>query len=62
MLRHIFEGIDSINGYSIFSLLIFFFFFVAVVIWLVKADKRHIEEMSRIPLESNESNDNSFTI
>ena len=58
MFKHLFDNVKDINYYSIFSLIVFFVFFIAIGIWLVKADKKHIEEMSRKPLESN---DNSFT-
>ncbi|MCX6291011.1 MAG: cytochrome C oxidase Cbb3 [Bacteroidetes bacterium] len=62
MLKHYFEGVSGINIYPIFSLLVFFVFFLAIATWLMKADKKHLEEMSRKPLESNESNENTFTI
>lgn len=54
MFKHYFDGFD-INSYSIFSLLVFFLFFVGISIWLMKADKKYIQEMSVKPLEENES-------
>jgi cytochrome c oxidase cbb3-type subunit 4 len=58
MFKHYFDGIEGINAYPIFSLLVFVIFFIAVSVWMVKADKQHIEEMSRKPLESTESGTN----
>ena len=62
MFRHYFEGIQGISIYPLFSLLVFFIFFVAMSVWMIKADKRHMDEMSVKPLESTQSNDHTLPI
>ena len=62
MFKHYFEGIRGIDIYPIFSLLVFFIFFVVMSIWIFKADRRLMEEMSNKPLESSGNNENPFTI
>ena len=51
MFKHLFDGIQHINFYAIFSLLVFFFFFIIIAIWMIKADKKHLQEMSNKPFE-----------
>tara|TARA_R110002124_G_scaffold87407_1_gene225041 strand:+ start:63386 stop:63577 length:192 start_codon:yes stop_codon:yes gene_type:complete len=59
MLRFIKGNLESIDGveiYPIFSLLIFFVFFAALFWWVFTAKKEHIEEVSNIPLDNNQQN------
>ena len=54
MLKFIKHHLESILGIEIFpvlSFLIFFIFFVILFIWVIKSDKKTIDEISRIPLE-----------
>ncbi|HLW33635.1 MAG TPA: hypothetical protein VKX40_15340 [Aequorivita sp.] len=51
------ENIDNVQIYPMISLLIFFIFFVGLFIWVITAKKEHIEEVSNIPLENNNEND-----
>ena len=55
MLRHYLDGMQDINFYAIFSLLVFFFFFIVITYWMIKADKKYLQAMSCKPLEENES-------
>jgi cytochrome c oxidase cbb3-type subunit IV len=60
MLKYIkgnLENIDGVEIYPIISLLIFFFFFVALFWWVFTAKKDHIEEVSNIPLDTNQNDD-----
>ncbi|TVZ25532.1 Cbb3-type cytochrome oxidase component FixQ [Gillisia sp. Hel_I_86] len=55
MLRFIKQNLENIDGvaiYPIISLLIFFIFFTALFWWVFTAKKKHIEEVSNIPLEN----------
>lgn len=54
MYKNILENIDGIGIYPVFSLLMFVVFFTAMFIWVFKADKKQLEEMSQIPLEKND--------
>ena len=49
------ESIDGINIYPIISLLLFFVFFVVLLYYVKKMDKEKIKEISRIPLDQHET-------
>lgn len=51
------ENIDNVAIYPMISLLIFFVFFVALFYWVITAKKEHIKEVSHIPLENNNQNE-----
>ena len=54
MLKYIKHHLTSIGGieiYPIVSLIVFFSIFVAAIWLAVRANKRHISEMSNLPLE-----------
>jgi cytochrome c oxidase cbb3-type subunit IV len=58
MLRFIkgnLENIDGVQIYPMISLLIFFFFFAGLFWWVFTARKEHIKEVSNIPLENTEN-------
>lgn len=48
------EHIDGVAAYPMFSLLLFFVFFVALFWWVLTASKKHIREMSELPLEDDQ--------
>ncbi len=45
------ESISGVGIYPMVSFAIFFLFFVGVALYVAKADKAHIEEVSNIPLD-----------
>ncbi|MBK6527790.1 MAG: cbb3-type cytochrome c oxidase subunit 3 [Crocinitomicaceae bacterium] len=54
MLSYIKGNLTSIDGIEIFpiiSLVIFFTFFVGLGIYILRADRKTIEEIKRIPLD-----------
>ena len=51
------ENIDNVQIYPLISLLIFFIFFVGLFYWVITAKKEHITEVSNIPLENNNQNE-----
>jgi len=53
-VKHHMETIAGIEIFPLISLIIFFLFFVALIIYVVKADKNRFQEISRLPLESKE--------
>lgn len=59
MFKNYFKGIEGIANYPMFSLLIFFFFFTAITIWMIRADKKKLEEISKLPLVDNNKSSNS---
>jgi hypothetical protein len=48
---HYLEKISSVDIYALLSFGIFFIFFLVMLIWVLKADKKTIVEISRIPLD-----------
>jgi len=52
------ENIDGVAIYPIISLLIFFVFFVLLFWWVLTAKKQYIKEVSNIPLEEDNTNNN----
>lgn len=46
------EKITGVDIYALSSFSIFFVFFMLMALWAWKADKKMIEEISRIPLEN----------
>lgn len=54
------EQIDGVAIYPIISLLIFFVFFLLLFWWVFTAKRSHIEEVSRIPLEEDNTNHNTI--
>ncbi|NII27804.1 CcoQ/FixQ family Cbb3-type cytochrome c oxidase assembly chaperone [Pseudoflavitalea sp. X16] len=49
---HYLEKISGVSIYGLGSLLIFGLFFLIMLIWVFKADKKLIEEVSKIPLDT----------
>ncbi|ULQ58407.1 CcoQ/FixQ family Cbb3-type cytochrome c oxidase assembly chaperone [Flavihumibacter rivuli] len=45
------EKISGVSIYGLSSLLIFGTFFLLMLIWVIKADKKLIDEISHIPLD-----------
>lgn len=57
MLKYIKHHMETIAGIEIFpliSLVIFVLFFIGLFIWVIRADKKQIETISRLPLDSKE--------
>lgn len=50
------ETIVGIEIFPLISLVIFFTFFVGLFIYVVRADKKEIDEISKIPLNDNDEN------
>jgi hypothetical protein len=54
-IKHHMSSISGIEVYPLISFVLFFAFFLGVLIWIVKGNKIYFQEMSRIPLDSHES-------
>jgi len=46
------SSMEGIEIYPIISLLIFFIFFVLLISWVMTAKKEYVDEVSKIPFES----------
>ncbi len=51
MFKQFLAGIDGLDQYLIFSLVIFFLFFIAVITYLVMMKKETAGSLSRIPFD-----------
>ncbi|MGB5497671.1 MAG: CcoQ/FixQ family Cbb3-type cytochrome c oxidase assembly chaperone [Maribacter sp.] len=54
------ESIEGVATYPMISLLIFFVFFVLLFWWVFTARKEYIKEVSELPLEDNNQNNNQL--
>jgi cytochrome c oxidase cbb3-type subunit IV len=54
MFKHLFDNAQSMAGFPVFSLMVFIAFFVLMTLWILTVDKKHVEEMSHLPLDENE--------
>lgn len=54
-IKHHMETIAGIEIFPIISLIIFFGFFIALTIYVLKVDKKLFNDISNIPLDSNET-------
>lgn len=48
---HYLEKITGVSIYPLISFVIFGLFFLVMLIWVIKADKKRIYDISRIPLD-----------
>jgi len=48
---HYLEKITGVSIYPLSSFVIFSLFFLVMLIWVIRADKKRIQEISRIPLD-----------
>lgn len=53
-IKHHMETIVGIEIFPLISLVIFFVFFVGLFIYVARADKKQINQISRLPLDQNE--------
>jgi cbb3-type cytochrome oxidase subunit 3 len=58
MYKEVLRSIEGIGIFPSISLVLFLGFFIGLIIYLVKKGKSHFEDVSRLPLESDESIDN----
>jgi cytochrome c oxidase cbb3-type subunit IV len=61
MIENSLKNVQGIEILPIISMLIFVFFLIALVVWFLKSDKKHLNDMGNLPLDSNnekESNSN----
>ena len=53
--KHVLEDIAGVEIYPIISFIIFFTFFIGVTVYVIKKDKKYIEEVSNLPLEGDKN-------
>jgi len=55
MFKQFVSGIEGMDQYLIFSMIVFILFFIAVLIYVIRMKKEDILELSNIPLTDKES-------
>jgi cbb3-type cytochrome oxidase subunit 3 len=55
MFRNVLPGIEHVDGYAIFSLLLFFIFFIGMGIYVLRMSKQHIRTMEQLPFDESTS-------
>lgn len=48
---HYLEKITGVSIYPLLSFIIFGIFFLIMLVWVIRADKKTIHDISRIPLD-----------
>ncbi|CAN5393039.1 hypothetical protein BH11BAC2_BH11BAC2_26010 [soil metagenome] len=59
MFRDHLENITGISIFPMFSLIVFFLFFTFLLVYLYKADKNELIEISKLPLNQPDSPEKS---
>ncbi len=52
MFKEIFTSMSGVEIYPIAALILFFGFFLALIVWVVSLDRKHVEHMAQLPIES----------
>ena len=61
MFKYYFEQVNNVEVWPIISLIIFITFFIGLLVWVVKVDKKYIQDMSNLPVEEDaKNNKNQF--
>lgn len=55
MVKNVLASIPGIEYYPIVALILFVTFFAGLLIWFVRADKRRLDAVSRLPLDDGHS-------
>jgi len=52
MYKNVLQNIPGIEFYPIIALVVFFAFWAGVMVWFFRADKRQLDVMARLPLDT----------
>ncbi|MBP9187488.1 MAG: CcoQ/FixQ family Cbb3-type cytochrome c oxidase assembly chaperone [Bacteroidia bacterium] len=50
-MKQFLGNVQGVDGYLIFSLIVFLLFFIGLLWWVFTADKDYINKMKNIPLD-----------
>jgi cbb3-type cytochrome oxidase subunit 3 len=50
-MKQYLANVQGVDGYLIFSMIVFILFFVGLLFWVFRADKNYIDKMKNIPLD-----------
>ena len=61
IVHSILREAGTINGYGLFSFILFFSFFIGVLLWAWRLKKNYLTRMSDLPLDGGETNSTDNT-
>ncbi|MFA6262347.1 MAG: CcoQ/FixQ family Cbb3-type cytochrome c oxidase assembly chaperone [Bacteroidia bacterium] len=50
-MKQFLENVTGMEGYLIFSMVVFITFFVGLLVWVFRADKTYINKMKNLPFD-----------
>ena len=56
IVHSILHTVENINGYGLFSFILFFGFFIGVLVWAFLLKKNYLNHMGELPLDGGEKN------
>ena len=62
MYKEILRSIDNVAIYPVFSFVLFGLFFLGMLYLVFRLDKKHVENMSNLPIDENEPTSNTLNI
>lgn len=62
MYKNVLQSIDNIQIWPVISFVIFFVFFLCLLLWVFTADKKLINKMKNLPIESDQAVTNESDI
>jgi cbb3-type cytochrome oxidase subunit 3 len=54
IVHSILREVENVNGYGLFSFILFFAFFIGVLVWTFAQKKNHLNHMGELPLDGGE--------
>ncbi|AMS27415.1 hypothetical protein AEM51_10680 [Bacteroidetes bacterium UKL13-3] len=61
-MKQFLANVTGMDGYLIFSMVVFFLFFVGLIWWVYRADKSYIAKMEKLPFEQEPVSDDTHFI
>ena len=50
-MKQYLANVQGVDGYLIFSMIVFMSFFIGLLFWVLKVDKKYTDKMKNIPLD-----------
>ena len=60
-MKQFLQGVTGVEGYLIFSMMVFLVFFIGLIVWAYKADKKYITDCKNIPFHNSTHNSTTNT-
>lgn len=51
-MKQFLANVQGVDGYLIFSMLVFFIFFIGLIWWVFRTDKKYIDNIKKLPLNN----------